>query len=129
MNSNISILNASWDGLDVKYVNLGIPRIQESLIIGVAIYPEFDCLSGAYINHMQEYLLFTFSPYRFKELLDSTNFRQSKFPYQTKIINPSILYMANLLLTEIESPKALSEQFACSIATVIITHCFVEVTC
>jgi hypothetical protein len=122
-------LNASWDGLDAKYINLGIPPLKEGcLTIGVAIYPikaHFDdnWLSGAYINHIREYLLLTICPSRFERLINETKLCTITDIQQVKVIDPSILHMAHLLLTEIEYPKPLSQQFASSIAGVIVTHC------
>ena len=129
MQPNISILSASWDGLDVKYVNLGIPSIQGGCLnIGVAIHPikayfDEDWLNGAYMNHMKEYLLFTICPFHFEQLIDKTKLCTTTNIHQVKIIDPSILHMANLLLTEIEYPKPLSKQFASSIASVIVIRC------
>ncbi|BAZ16018.1 hypothetical protein NIES4071_78910 [Calothrix sp. NIES-4071] len=102
--------------------------MQESLIIGVAIYPDFDWLSGAYIKPSLEYLLFTLSPYRFEQFIDQTKLCVNKaFIHQVKIIDPSMLYMASLLRTEIEYPKPLSQQFASSLTAVILTHCLLQI--
>ncbi|OKH55517.1 hypothetical protein NIES2101_03780 [Calothrix sp. HK-06] len=130
MHSKTFILNASWDGLDIKYLNAGIPLMDgDSLIVGVVILDntleQFDGIHGACINHMKEYLLFTLSRFRFEQMTDQiiTCLNQS-YIHQTKITDPSILHMANLLITEIQYPNLLSQQFVYSIVTVLITNCF-----
>ncbi|RUT08327.1 hypothetical protein DSM106972_014950 [Dulcicalothrix desertica PCC 7102] len=130
MHSKTSILNASWDGLDIKYVNTGIPLMEgDSLIVGVVILDntleQFDAIHGACIKHMKEYLLFTLSPLRFEQMLDQTIICLNQaYMHQLKITDPSMLHMANLLITEIQYPNPLSQQFIYSIVTVLITNCF-----
>ncbi|GJD20091.1 hypothetical protein RIVM261_050470 [Rivularia sp. IAM M-261] len=130
MHSKTSILNASWDGLDIKYVNAGIPLIEgDSLIVGVVILnntlEQFDAIHGACINHMKEYLLFTLSSFRFEQITDQTIICLNQaYIHQTKITDPSMLHMANLLITEIQRQNPLSKQFIYSIVTVLITNCF-----
>lgn len=130
MHSQTFILNASWDGLDIKYVNAGIPLMDgDSLIMGVVILDNtlepFDSMKGACINHMKEYLLFTLSPFRFEQMLDRTvACLNQAYIHQLQITDPSMLHMANLLITEIQYPNLLTQQFVDSITTVLITNCF-----
>lgn len=137
MQSDISILKASWDRLRVKYVHsekrplcsgntlmMRIAILTRGVAAANAEQFESDQLSYAQKTPLLEYLQITLSPLRFQQILDQTMLYPNQLPIlKMQITDPSILHLAHLLRAEMETPKPLSQQFISSIVTILITHC------
>ncbi|MBW4592928.1 MAG: hypothetical protein KME46_08385 [Brasilonema angustatum HA4187-MV1] len=137
MQPDICILKASWDGLSVKYVvSDKLPLCSgNTLMMRVAILPkgvvaasieqfESDWLSEAQKTPLPDYLQIILSLSRFEQIVDQKILSPNQLPILVKeITDPSILHLAHLLRAEMETPKPLSQQFICSIVTILTTHC------
>ncbi|KAB8332163.1 hypothetical protein SD80_021975 [Scytonema tolypothrichoides VB-61278] len=137
MQSNISILKASWDELIVKYVHSEkLPLCSgNTLMMRVAILTrgvaaanaeqfESDQLSDVQKTPLLEYLQITLSLLRFQQIFDQTMLSPNQRPIlKMQITDPSILHLAHLLRAEMETPKPMSQQVVSSIVTILITHC------
>ena len=136
MQPDICILKGSWDGLRLKYVvSEKLPLCSsDTLMMRVAILPkgavaanaeefESDWLSDAQKTPLPEYLQIRLSLSRFEQIVNQKILSPNQLPILVKeITDPSILHLAHLLRAEMETPKPLSQQFICSIVTILITH-------
>ncbi|MBP5971470.1 hypothetical protein HW132_01645 [Brasilonema sp. CT11] len=136
MQPDICILKASWDGLRIKYiVSKKLPLCSSNtLMMRVAILPkgvvaasteqfESDWLSEPQKTPVPDYLQIILSQSRFEQIVDQKILSANQLPVLVKeITDPSILHLAHLLRAEMETPKPLSQQFICSIVTILTTH-------
>ena len=97
MHLNFSIIEASWDGLYIKYIH-SENLISNALIMYVVNSENFaiDWFENTNQNPQKDYLEIIFSPSLFKDIFGqnfSTYFHQF---IQVEITDPSILYLAHL---------------------------------
>jgi hypothetical protein len=128
MQSEISVIEASWDGLNIKYVHSG-ERLNslenKSLIMRIAILnQELNSVYPEQENSLPECLQITISPLLFEKIVDQQVFSANKVSFhQAEITDASLLHLAYLLCDEIETPKLLNKHFVSPLVTILITHC------
>lgn len=121
MHPDFSILAASWDGLDIKYIH-SENLINNALIMYVIDSENFaiDWFDNTNQNPQQNYLEISFSPSLFKDIFGQ-KIPNSTYPFiQLEITDPSMLYLAHLLQIEMEAPKILSQKYVLAIVTALI---------
>ncbi|KAF3885969.1 MULTISPECIES: hypothetical protein [Nostocales] len=147
MQSDILVLQASWDELAIKYAYLVKPPVSSSntLIVSIVTYQievtaaiptggfvnaeeiESDWLNDVQKKTLLDYLQITLSLLRFEEIVDQKMLCADRQPIlKRQITNPSILHLAHLLRAEMEAPKFFSQQFVSSIIKALIIHCWYQ---
>ncbi|MUG98724.1 hypothetical protein F7734_43115 [Scytonema sp. UIC 10036] len=145
MQSDILILNVSWDELAIKYAYSVKPPVcsTNTLIVSIEIYQigvtnaipmggfanaeefESNWLNDVRKKPLLDYLQITLSLLRFEQIIDQKMLYCDRHPIlKRQISNPSILHLAHLLRAEMETPKFLNQQFVSSIVTALIIHCW-----
>lgn len=125
MHSNFLIIEGFWDGLDVKYVHSGnAAKKAVTIYVANAESCEVNWLSYIPKKRLRDYLLISFTPFLLTQLFNhKIPVSDSPFIYQLEITNPSILHLAHLLQSEIQTPKTFSQEFVFAIVTAMIRYC------
>lgn len=127
MLSEISILEASWDGLNIKYVysEKDLPSVEnEGLIMRVVVLNQELNFVVCEDIPLLEYLQITLSSLLFEQIVDQKiTFAHPATVYQAKIHDISLLHLVYLLCDEMENPKLLNQHFVSPIVTILLTHC------
>lgn len=115
------IIEASWDGLDIKYIYSQNPT-SDALIMYVANSENFaiDWFDNTNQNPHQNCLEISFSPYLFKDIFGQSICTSCGEFIQIEITDPSMLHLVSLLEIEIKAPKILSQKYVLAIVTALI---------
>ncbi|MDJ0798353.1 MAG: hypothetical protein QNJ51_16300 [Calothrix sp. MO_167.B12] len=124
MHPKYLIIEASWDDMSIKYI-LSINLLKNALIMYVSNTEKLqtDWLNSIYQNPLRDYLEISLSPSLFAQISGQTISTLPHQLIQTEITDPSILHLAYLLRTEMETPKILSKEFVFAIVTAMIMAC------
>ena len=120
MYPNSFTLETSWDGLKIRYTH-SENSTNNALIMYVADIENF-VVDWFEINPnpQRDYLEISFSPSLFKKIFgQSVSIYCDKF-IQIEITEPSMLHLAKLLQTEMQTPKILSQKYVLAILTAMI---------
>ncbi|MEO0840646.1 MAG: hypothetical protein AAF063_17305 [Cyanobacteria bacterium J06643_5] len=105
------ILEASWDGLDIKYIHLENSP-SDALTMYVVNSENFaiDWFDKMNQNSQKDCLEISFNPSLFKQVFGNNIYIATHPLMQLEITEPSMLHLANLLKIEMEAPEILSQQ-------------------
>ena len=127
MHPDYFILEGSWDGLDIKYI-YSENSISDALMMYISSIEKglTDGLNNLYHNQRLNCLEINFSASLFQEIFGqtiSTSLHNTSLHelIQVEIVDPSMLHLAYLLQSEMETPKILSQEYVLAIVTAMIT--------
>jgi len=117
------VLKASWNGLDIKYINSQNPT-SDALIMYVinSEYFAIDLFDNTNQNSPKDSLEISFRNSLFQQTFGKNIFILTHPLMQLEITNPSMLHLVNLLKIEMEAPKFLSQQYVLAIVTALIVN-------